>query len=174
MDKGIIVVMMVICCLCLISSSAGGGYYYYYKTKSSTSTSSDDSSSSDNSSSDNSSSSSSSSSDSSSSITWKTGAVTSTAYDQQARDCTALGGVYTGGTNTNYSGCDNAWCCVPSTTNWISGKSTSDYTWKGGSIDSSNSKYDQQARDCTALGGVYTGGTNTKFPGCGGNWCCVH
>ena len=37
---------------------------------------------------------------------------------------------------------------------------------------SDSDSYDKQAKECSTQGGVYTGGANEKYTGCGANWCC--
>lgn len=92
-------------------------------------------------------------------------------FEKQARDCTAQGAVYTAGKNDAFAGCNDAWCCLPSQDAWEDGKKTNELNWMPGNVNTSD-PYDKQARDCTAEGGVYTGGQDDAFPGCNGAWCC--
>lgn len=85
--------------------------------------------------------------------------------DKAARDCTSHGGVYTGGNNKKFPGCGDHLCCKPSSPKWVEGKTVSVYKWIG------NDR--KMARDCTEHGGVFTGGNNQSFPGCGKKWCCA-
>ena len=178
-----IIVAIALVVICLSSSSAAGLYYYYHRKQSSSDDDDEDKDSSSSktpaasgSSTPAASGSSTAAASGSSTATWQAGTVASTEvpYDKQARDCTDNGGVYTAGTNDRFPGCGGAWCCVPSTPAWDSGKKTTEYTWKPGTIVSTNDPYDKQARDCTGNGGVYTGGSDNGFPGCDGAWCCAH
>ena len=101
----------------------------------------------------------------SSRVTWK-GLQTNikSPVDKVARDCIARGGIYTGGDNKKFPGCDNHVCCQTSTQKWIDGKSAADVNWVGVPI--------KDPKGCIEKGGVYTGGNNTKFSGCGGHVCC--
>lgn len=85
--------------------------------------------------------------------------------DKAARDCTSHGGIYTGGNNKKFPGCGDHLCCKPSSSNWIEGKSVNVYKWIG--------KESKAPRECTEHGGVFTGGNNDNFPGCGKKWCCA-
>lgn len=84
--------------------------------------------------------------------------------DKAARDCTSHGGIYTGGNNKKFPGCGDHLCCKPSSPKWVEGKTVSVYKWIGND--------NKVARDCTEHGGVFTGGNNESFPGCGKKWCC--
>jgi hypothetical protein len=86
-------------------------------------------------------------------------------YDKQARDCSNGGGVYTGGANGNFPGC-NSWCCQPSSQEWFNTRISPAFV-----AVAPTDPYDKQARDCSNSGGVYTGGNNQKFLGCTG-YCC--
>jgi hypothetical protein len=84
-------------------------------------------------------------------------------YDLQARDCTWEGGIYTGGNNV-FFGCDSAYCCIDKPITYI--------TWTGVTLTTDNESYDIQARNCVDNGGIFTGGENFRFSGCGTFYCC--
>jgi hypothetical protein len=101
----------------------------------------------------------------SSRVTWK-GLQTSikSPVDKVARDCIARGGIYTGGENKKFPGCGNHVCCQSNKQNWMDGQSAANVNWVGVPI--------KDSKECIEKGGIFTGGNNTKFSGCGGHSCC--